>query len=87
MVPIMVHFGSPMRSMNTLFRAISGGVTWEGPANALYDIGWEWVFIFTFYVAFCCFAASWISNLESLFQPALPSGMLRRLAMSSLKSG
>ncbi|CAE7556720.1 CAC [Symbiodinium necroappetens] len=54
--PIMAHFGSPVRSMNTLFRSISGGVTWEGPADALSGIGWEWSLIFTLYVAFCCFA-------------------------------
>jgi len=53
---LMIHFGSPVQAMNTLFRSIAGGVTWEVPANALYDIGWEWVFLFTFYVSFCLFA-------------------------------
>ncbi|CAJ1344633.1 unnamed protein product [Effrenium voratum] len=50
------HFGSLFASMNTLFRSISGGVTWEVPAKSLQHIGMEWVLGFTFYVAFCLFA-------------------------------
>ncbi|CAE7720451.1 CACNA1B [Symbiodinium pilosum] len=50
------YFGSPLRTMTTLFRSISGGVTWEEPANALQDVGGEWVLLFTVYVAFCLFA-------------------------------
>lgn len=50
------HFGSLVTSMNTLFRAISGGVTWEAPAEFLHYVGPEWTCVFTFYVAFCCFA-------------------------------
>lgn len=53
---LVKHFGSLVTSMNTLFRSISGGVTWEGPAYSLEHIGVEWVLGFTFYVAFCCFA-------------------------------
>ena len=48
------HFGSLVTSMNTLFRAISGGVTWEAPAEFLHYVGPEWTCVFTFYVAFCC---------------------------------
>ncbi|CAL1164277.1 unnamed protein product, partial [Cladocopium goreaui] len=33
------HFGSLVTSMNTLFRAISGGVTWEAPAEFLHYVG------------------------------------------------
>lgn len=61
---LVKHFGSLVTSMNTLFRSISGGVTWEGPAYSLEHIGVEWVLGFTFYVAFCCFAVlneAWLS--------------------------
>lgn len=53
---LVKHFGSLVTSMNTLFRAISGGVTWEVPAEFLLQVGGEWVMVFTFYIAFCCFA-------------------------------
>ena len=49
------HFGSLVTSMNTLFKAISGGVTWEDPAEVLFEVGAEWVAVFTFYIAFCCY--------------------------------
>lgn len=49
------HFGSLVTSMNTLFKSISGGVTWEDPAEVLFEVGAEWVAVFTFYIAFCCY--------------------------------
>ncbi len=52
---LVKHFGSLVTSMNTLFRAISGGVTWEVPAEFLLQVGAEWVMVFTFYIAFCCY--------------------------------
>lgn len=56
---LLRHFGSLITSMNTLFRSISGGVTWEDPAESLLHVGAEWTFLFTFYVAFCCSLEIW----------------------------
>ncbi|CAJ1369090.1 unnamed protein product [Effrenium voratum] len=51
------HFGTLLRSMHTLFRAISGGLEWRHATNALdASVGPLWSYIFTCYIAFCCFA-------------------------------
>ena len=58
------HFGTLLRSMHTLFRAISGGLEWRHATNALdASVGPLWSYIFTCYIAFCCFA---VLNVMSL---------------------
>ncbi|OLQ08794.1 tRNA pseudouridine synthase A [Symbiodinium microadriaticum] len=49
-------FGSLIGSMSTLLRSISGGMNWQGPADALGQVGTEWEVLFTLYVTFSCFA-------------------------------
>mmetsp|Transcript_69353 Transcript_69353/g.162351 ORF Transcript_69353/g.162351 Transcript_69353/m.162351 type:complete len:364 (+) Transcript_69353:648-1739(+) len=49
-------FGSLIGSMSTLLRSISGGMNWQGPADALGQVGTEWEILFTLYVTFSCFA-------------------------------
>lgn len=53
------YFGSLYRSTITLFQTISDGVTWDEPADALTsigDVGYFWVQLYHFYIAFCSFA-------------------------------
>eukprot|EP00930_Biecheleria_cincta_P096316 TRINITY_DN88189_c0_g1_i1.p1 TRINITY_DN88189_c0_g1~~TRINITY_DN88189_c0_g1_i1.p1 ORF type:complete len:614 (-),score=100.91 TRINITY_DN88189_c0_g1_i1:42-1883(-) len=50
------RFGGLHSSMHTLFRAISGGLTWTDTADALVAVDWIWSYLFTFYITFCCFA-------------------------------
>lgn len=50
------RFGGLHNSMHTLFRAISGGLTWTDTADALVAVNWIWSYLFTFYITFCCFA-------------------------------
>jgi len=52
------YFGTLYDSVITLFRAISDGLTWNQPADALAEIplGTFWVTLFHFYIAFCSFA-------------------------------
>eukprot|EP00931_Biecheleriopsis_adriatica_P019446 TRINITY_DN13246_c0_g1_i2.p1 TRINITY_DN13246_c0_g1~~TRINITY_DN13246_c0_g1_i2.p1 ORF type:complete len:604 (+),score=128.85 TRINITY_DN13246_c0_g1_i2:23-1834(+) len=50
------HFGTLHTSMHTLFRSISGGLTWSDAVSSLVLVGWWWVYLFSLYIAFCCFA-------------------------------
>ncbi|CAK9046302.1 Sodium channel protein type 4 subunit alpha A (Voltage-gated sodium channel subunit alpha Nav1.4a) [Durusdinium trenchii] len=53
---MMRFFGSLGLSVQTLFRAISGGIDWAEAAEALRPLGDFWVLLFQVYVAFCMFA-------------------------------
>eukprot|EP00931_Biecheleriopsis_adriatica_P102912 TRINITY_DN77815_c0_g1_i1.p1 TRINITY_DN77815_c0_g1~~TRINITY_DN77815_c0_g1_i1.p1 ORF type:complete len:654 (+),score=136.59 TRINITY_DN77815_c0_g1_i1:34-1962(+) len=50
------YFGTLHRSMHCLFRCMSGGITWNEAAEALSTISWLWVYMFTAFISFCCFA-------------------------------
>ena len=50
------YFGTLHISVQTLFMSISGGLTWQDASGALSNISWLWVYVFTSYVAFSCFA-------------------------------
>jgi len=50
------YFGNLHASSQTLFMSISGGLTWVEAARALNHISLVWVYLFTSYIAFCCFA-------------------------------
>jgi len=50
------HFGSLPYTMLSLFKAISGGVSWEEILEPLEKISLIWVMVFLFYVAFTYFA-------------------------------
>ncbi|CAJ1382564.1 unnamed protein product [Effrenium voratum] len=52
------YYGGMYNSIETLFRSISSGLTWEEAADTLRVIenGEFWVQLFHFYVAFCSFA-------------------------------
>ncbi|CAE7254642.1 Cacna1h [Symbiodinium sp. CCMP2456] len=50
------YFGSLPYTMLSLFKAISGGVSWEEVLNPLEKISMIWVLVFLFYVAFTYFA-------------------------------
>lgn len=49
------YFGTLQKSMTTLFRTISDGITWNVSADSLLEIqfGQVWVQLYHFYVAFC----------------------------------
>lgn len=49
-------FGSLHRSIHSLFRSISGGLTWNIAADALAKVSWFWAYLFTSYVSFLLFA-------------------------------
>eukprot|EP00930_Biecheleria_cincta_P045398 TRINITY_DN31298_c0_g1_i1.p1 TRINITY_DN31298_c0_g1~~TRINITY_DN31298_c0_g1_i1.p1 ORF type:complete len:723 (-),score=94.30 TRINITY_DN31298_c0_g1_i1:122-2191(-) len=49
-------FGTLHRSIHSLFRSISGGLTWNVAADALAEISWFWAYLFTSYVSFLLFA-------------------------------
>jgi len=49
-------FGSLPASLETLFRTISGGLDWGEAADSLIPVGWPWVQVYHFYVAFVSFA-------------------------------
>jgi len=53
---VLRFFGSLSLSIETLFRAISGGIDWAEAAEALRPLGYVWVLFFQVYVAFCIFA-------------------------------
>lgn len=54
---LQFHFGSVSAAMNTMFRAIAGGLEWRHASSALASsIGQGWSLLFTSYIAFCCFA-------------------------------
>jgi len=53
---LLRYFGSLSHSIETLFRAISGGIDWAEAADALRPMGYVWVLFFQVYVAFCMFA-------------------------------
>lgn len=44
------------RSMFTLFKSITGGISWDEIADPLSDLSWVWVGIFTAYICFCFLA-------------------------------
>lgn len=53
------YFGTLYRSIVTLFRTISNGVTWQNPDDLLVgmnSLGEFWAQIYRFYIAFCSFA-------------------------------
>ncbi|OLQ08876.1 putative voltage-dependent R-type calcium channel subunit alpha-1E [Symbiodinium microadriaticum] len=50
------YFGSLPHTMLSLFKAISGGVSWEEVLDPLEKISMIWVLVFLFYVAFTYFA-------------------------------
>ena len=52
------YFGTLHISVHTLFMSISGGLTWKDASGALAEISWLWVYVFTSYIAFSCFAAA-----------------------------
>lgn len=51
-----MRFGNLHRSIHTLFRSVSGGLSWSETADALVLIEWTWAYIFSAYVSFCLFA-------------------------------
>ena len=50
------YFGTLHVSVHTLFMSISGGLTWRDASGALANISWLWVYVFSSYIAFSCFA-------------------------------
>lgn len=50
------HWGSLLLSMFTLFKAISGGISWGDAVHCLLEIGWTWLLLFIFFQAFAYFA-------------------------------
>ena len=50
------YFGSLHKSMHSLFRSITSGLTWYVAAEALASINWFWACLFTIYIAFSLFA-------------------------------
>jgi len=50
------YFGTLHKAVHTLFRSISGGLSWTLAADALEEISWVWMYLFTVYVAFVYFA-------------------------------
>merc|ERR1712217_874441 len=49
-------FGSVYRAAYTLFKAITGGITWEEVGNPLFDVSWTNGLLFCFYIFFAIFA-------------------------------
>lgn len=56
MDPVRLYFGTLGESMFTLFKSISGGVSWHEPVSALDQINYMCVFMFTVFVGFVYFA-------------------------------
>lgn len=50
------NFGTLHKSMHSLFRSITGGLTWDDAVEALAVVNWIWAYLFTAYVAFSLFA-------------------------------
>lgn len=50
------YWGTLPRSMFTLFKAISGGISWDIVVFPLAEINWVWVGVFTIFIAFAYFA-------------------------------
>eukprot|EP00930_Biecheleria_cincta_P072872 TRINITY_DN60213_c0_g1_i1.p1 TRINITY_DN60213_c0_g1~~TRINITY_DN60213_c0_g1_i1.p1 ORF type:complete len:952 (+),score=144.06 TRINITY_DN60213_c0_g1_i1:33-2858(+) len=50
------NFGDLEKSMNTLFRSISGGMDWGDASDSLSAIHSAWGYLFVSYISFCCFA-------------------------------
>ena len=83
------YFGTLHISIHTLFMSISGGLTWKDASGALSNISWLWVYVFSSYVAFSCFAvlnvmtgaarvslrAELFSVVPVLFLVSLPSSL------------
>jgi len=49
-------FGTLHASMHTLFRCISDGLTWGPVVESLIQVNWALGYLFSIYIAFCCFA-------------------------------
>ena len=63
------YFGTLYRSIVTLFRTISNGVTWQNPDDLLVgmnSLGEFWAQIYRFYIAFCSFAVLNAPRLQML---------------------
>eukprot|EP00930_Biecheleria_cincta_P033128 TRINITY_DN22941_c0_g1_i1.p1 TRINITY_DN22941_c0_g1~~TRINITY_DN22941_c0_g1_i1.p1 ORF type:complete len:622 (+),score=101.80 TRINITY_DN22941_c0_g1_i1:33-1898(+) len=54
---VLQHFGSIHASMQTLFKSLTGGLTWNEALDPLVDLsGWMYGAVFLIYIAFCYFA-------------------------------
>merc|ERR1719433_2363776 len=51
-----LFWGSLPRSMFTLFKSITGGISWHECVVPLQDLGWLYVTLFTTFIAFSVFA-------------------------------
>eukprot|EP00931_Biecheleriopsis_adriatica_P015481 TRINITY_DN11804_c0_g3_i1.p1 TRINITY_DN11804_c0_g3~~TRINITY_DN11804_c0_g3_i1.p1 ORF type:complete len:642 (-),score=86.20 TRINITY_DN11804_c0_g3_i1:29-1954(-) len=59
------HFGDIPLSMDTLFRAVSNGISWAEAANALEEVDPAWSYLFSFYIFIVLFAV--INVLTAVF--------------------
>jgi len=53
---LIKRFGPLHVSMHTLFRCISDGHTWDPVVESLIHVNWALGYLFSMYIAFCCFA-------------------------------
>eukprot|EP00930_Biecheleria_cincta_P015297 TRINITY_DN12805_c0_g1_i2.p1 TRINITY_DN12805_c0_g1~~TRINITY_DN12805_c0_g1_i2.p1 ORF type:complete len:604 (-),score=90.82 TRINITY_DN12805_c0_g1_i2:30-1790(-) len=50
------YFGTLHTSLHTLFRSISGGISWTEAVESLVPVGMVWVYLFSVYIGFVYFA-------------------------------
>merc|ERR1712217_177195 len=49
------YWGTLARTMFTLFKSITGGISWHEAVLPLSNVGQFWVMVFVLYIAFCFF--------------------------------
>jgi len=77
---VLRYFGGLGRSMFTLFKSVTGGISWSEAADPLGRVGWPWVALFVVYIAFTVFAV--LNVVTSKFcQSAIDSSLHDHVAL------